>query len=211
MIDPTTQGVPYRTGKRVARFETTPDDIAHQRWHAKLFKAFTDGKGHPPADVSGVYRVWYYLPTTYRVPNGTSVNALQFKDDYRKSDGSKQSDPLWWINFGNAGYWSSRGGPRGLRSDYPVAYINNWGGTHWNSVKFMAVPLGRWVEFRAEVHQNDRIDFYIDGKLLDTARASEYPVRPFHSSSIDYTFGIGNYSSGANGPLYADDASYSKP
>ncbi|MEX2413265.1 MAG: hypothetical protein WD399_06375 [Thermoleophilaceae bacterium] len=212
VVSAAAEGVPAREGSRVARFETTADDIANDRIHAKVFKSFSTGSGaqeRPFDDQSGSYGVWYFFPTSYRVPVGTTVNALQFKDNYRTADG-KQSDPLWWLNLGNAGFWSSRGGPQGLRSDAPVAYANNWGGSHWDRVKFVEVPLGRWVEFRAEVRHGERVDFYIDGKLFDTGQASEYPVNAFHESSINLIFGIGNYSGGANGPLYADSVSYNR-
>lgn len=204
-------GVPAHKGARMARFETTPDDVDAGRIHAKVFKSFSRGRGEaerPFADQSGSYRVWYFLPTDYRVPHGTTVNVLQLKDNYRTADGDKQSDPLWWLNFGNAEYWSTRGGPGGLRGDAPVAFANNWAGTYWDRVEIVKVPLGRWIEVRADVRHGERIDFYLDGQQIATGLSGEHPVNTFHPSSINLIFGIGNYSGGANGPLYADSAAY---
>lgn len=206
-----TDGVSAHSGARMVRFETTPDDIAAGRIHAKLFKSFSRGRAaaeRPFADQSGTYRVWYFFPDDYRVPHGTTVNVLQLKDNYRTADGGKQSDPLWWVNLGNADYWSTRGGPRGLRADAPVAYANNWSGNHWDRAEFLELPLGRWIELRAEVRHGESVDFYVDGRHLATGRHSDHPVNTFHQSSINLVFGIGNYSGGANGPLYADSAAY---
>lgn len=205
------EGVPPLDGHRVARFETTPDDIAAGRVHAKLFKALSVGRGRrerPARDQSGTYSAWYFLPETYSVPYGTSVNAFQLKDNYR-TDGGKQSDPLWWVNFGNAEYWSERGGPGGLRAEAPVAYVNSWGGEQWDDdVGFAEVPLGRWFEIRAELFHGERIDFHLDGRPLDTGDADVHPVNAFRPRSINLLFGVGNYSNGANGPLYVDAVGY---
>ncbi|MEX1140869.1 MAG: hypothetical protein WD399_06385 [Thermoleophilaceae bacterium] len=210
VVEAASAGIPALDGEHAARFETTPDDIANDRIHAKVFRSFSVAQGvseRPYEDQSGTYGAWYYLPETYRVPHGTTVNAFQFKDNYRTQDG-KQSDPLWWVNFGNAAYWSERGGPRGLRDDAPVAYINSWTGGHWDDASFAEVPLGRWFELRAEITHGEQIAFHLDGRPLGTGYASQQPVGTFHRSSINLIFGVGNYSGGANGPLYVDAVSY---
>lgn len=211
VVDPAAQGVPAAERSRIGRFETTQADIDAGRNHAKLYKAFSTGTGasvRPPSNVSGTYRVRLYVPRTYRVPGETWVNVLQFKEKYRRPEGA-WSDPLWWIQFGNGAFWHARGGPAVSHPDAPVAFMNRWQNPWSRKPKLMAVPLDRWFELRAELRQGERIDFYLDGRPLDTALASEYPVSPFHgSASIEWIFGVGNYSTAANGPLYADDASY---
>src|SRR4051794_9021912 len=77
-------GVPPLGGEHVARFETTPDDIAHGRYHAKLYRGFGTHLGYldsrPPADVSGVYASWFYFPETYRIPPRSWASIFQFKE-----------------------------------------------------------------------------------------------------------------------------------
>jgi hypothetical protein len=211
------EGITAHGGSRVARFEVRPEDAAAGRIHAKLFKTFSNGESsyatrRSPADVSGTYRVKYFFPTTYRVPANTQVNAFQFKEKYlvgtRTAWTSDPQDPLWWIQLGDSDWAKKMGGPQGSRPDAPVAFINNWTNPWKRKIGWRVLPLGRWVEFRADIVQGERIDFYIDGQLLDTGYQSEYPVSPFHATSVDWTFGIGNYSGAANGPMYADDASF---
>ena len=58
------------------------------------------------------------------------------------------------------------------------------------------------------MHQNNRIDWYVDGRLLVTNYETEFHVGPIHGSDAeDWTYGIGNYS-GNVGVIYADDAAY---
>jgi beta-glucanase (GH16 family) len=163
--------------------------------------------------VSGVYSSWYYLPENYSVPGDSWVNIFQFKEQYRTPAGG-HSDPLWWVQLGGAAWASSMSqaygeGAIGGRPDAPVAFIDYWYNNWRETRKFVPVPLGRWFELKAVLRQNDRIDFFIDGKPLDTAKASTYPVSPFHGDqSMEWIFGVGNYSTAANGPLYADRVSY---
>jgi len=221
VIDPATEGVPRLDSARVARFETTPGDVAAHHPHAKIFKSFGTGldtpRSRPPVDVSGTYSAWYYLPTTYKVPPRTWVNVFQFKEKYRVPGTGDTSDPLWWVQFTDAG-WAQRSAttwqenvPSASRPDAPVAMLNRWGNDWKQKRRFVSVPLGRWFEIKAVVHQGDRIDFSLDGQPLDTARASEYPVSPFHGSAgTEWMWGVGNYSSAANGPLYLGDASFTQ-
>lgn len=210
---PAQAGIPGLWGSsRVARFETTPDDILHGRDNAKLYKGFATGNWpntHPPADVSGTYSAWYYLPTNYRVPALTWVNLFQFKEKYHVPGGDT-SDPLWWIQLGDAQWAQDSGGPRASRPDAPVAFLNYWN-NHWTrQVHWKTIPLGRWFEIKAVVYQDQRIDFYIDGDHFDTAQNSEYHVSPFHGAqSMQWIFGVGNYSTAANGPMFVGRASYS--
>ena len=221
VVEPRAEGVPSREGSRVARFETTPADISAGRIHAKLYKAFyiTDkaGKRHPPGDVGGTYRTWLYFPESYRVPAETWVNVFQFKEKYRTGDGRNPSDPLWWIEVRDAAWMRERPrhfwhGEAPANPEAPVAFINyRTADNDRRHLQAKPIPLGRWVEFRAELHQEDRIDFFIDGEHFDTARHGEYPVSPFHGEdSLEWLFGTGNYSSGSNGPLYGDEASYTR-
>lgn len=226
VVDPANESppVPRYDGTKVARFEVTPADLAAGRYHAKIYKMFGSDIGNadarPPEDVSGTYSAWYFLPAAYSVPSGTWVNIFQFKEQYATSSSpTGTSDPLWWLQLadctfgqGQAPYYNTPP-PQCNRSDQPVVFMAHWGGG-WNGDPatrrtFATVPLGRWFQVKAVLHQSDRIDFYVDGNLLSTALASEYPVSPSHGSdSRWWIWGVGNYSTGINGPLYIDQASY---
>jgi hypothetical protein len=193
IVDPAAYRVARLQGRLAARFETTRADVRAGRYHAKLYRGFSIDR-RSPADVSGTYRAFFYLPRNYRVPRRTWVNLFQFKEDYWRGE--------WWV-----GAIAARDARRRSRRPlHPAIGISSWGGGR--RTKYRLMPLGRWVEIRAEVCQGDRIEFYVDGELLDTALARQYPVNPFRERSERWTFGVGNYSTGANGPLLVDDVSY---
>lgn len=197
-------------GRNVGRMTVTAADAAQGRIHAKLYKGFAEG-GRTPADVSGTYRTWYYIPSSYAMPNGKSANIFQFKEKY-----NGHSDPLWWVQLATGSWAKSMGGarwvgPKPARADQPVAMLNYWGNTWTRQVTFQTVPLDRWFEIRAEVHQGDRIDFAIDGQRFDTARHTTYPVTPFRANSQELIFGAGNYTDAPNTTLYLGRSSYSRP
>lgn len=215
VVSAASEGIPALDGNRVARFETTPSDIAAGRINAKLYKSFYRGgpslfDHRPPADVSGSYSVYYYFPSDYRVPPGAAVNIFQFKENFKTTDastGGAVSKPSYWIQVEGDDWARKMGGPVTARSDAPVAFVS-WPTNGFKGLNYVPVPLGRWVQFRAEVHQGDRIDFFMDGRPLQTVHQSDYPVGPFHgSASLDWTFGIGAFGNGL-GPIYADDASF---
>jgi hypothetical protein len=70
-----------------------------------------------------------------------------------------------------------------------------------------AVPFGRWFELRADVHPNNRIEFYLDGQLFETGRQSDAQVglRPGDSSWI---FSPGYYLN--TGTTFIDDVSFDR-
>ncbi len=211
VVDAVAAGVPPLAGAHVARFETTRAARPGAPVHAKLYESFGRDLGgphaRPPADVSGSYRAWFFFPLGFRVPRGTWVNLFQFKEKYQ-ARADRVSDPLWWVQLGSASWTHPPGRARlAVRSDAPVAFLNFFSNRWRHPPRFVAVPLGRWVEIRADVRQGQRIDFFLGGEALGTARASEYPVSPFHgTASREWIFGVGDYSTGRNGPLFIDDA-----
>jgi hypothetical protein len=50
--------------------------------------------------------------------------------------------------------------------------VSHWGDPAYgyrngpNSSNLPTVPFGRWFELRADVHPDNRIDFYLDGQAL---------------------------------------------
>jgi chitodextrinase len=214
VVDPTTRGVPYKAGTKVGWFQTTPQDIAVGRYHAKLYKYFHSGAGDRPnwscPNVSGTYRAWFYLPSNYAVLNSNAVVLFQFKDQYwiNRATGEETSSPTWWLALKSP----ADAGVAAPRADYPVAVVEHW--DYWNldpgyahpGLRVLA-PLGRWFEVRAEVYDKDHIEFYLDGQQLATGSNSHYPVGCSHPDSFNWIFGIGQYSS-SPGVLYADEASY---
>lgn len=213
VVRPGDVGVPPLVGRYVARFQTTRSDLDHRRTNAKIYKAFSvDGPNgqRSPDDVSGTYRAWFYLPKGFRVPGGTAINMFQFKEQY---DG--HSDPLWWVQLSTASWATPRPATwrsaKPTRADAPVMFINHWANQWTRHEVYMAAPLGRWFEVRADVHQGKDIVFYVDGRRLDTASAREYPTSPFHANSQAWTFGVGEYGDALAGPLYVGGAIVTTP
>jgi hypothetical protein len=188
--------------------QVTSDDAANGRIHAKLYEGFGSG-GRPPADVSGTYSAWYYIPSDYSIPSGKAANIFQFKEKY-----DDHSDPLWWVQLSTGSWAKSLGGAKWVgakptRADQPVALLNYWGNDWSRPITFQTVPLDRWFQITAVLRQKNRIDFTIDGQPFDTATAATYPVSPFHSNSQEWTFGVGNYTD-APSTLFLGPASFTK-
>jgi hypothetical protein len=218
VVRPASVGVPDLFGDRyIGRFQTTQADIARGRYSAKLYKWFEVNGPHgprPPANVSGTYSAWYYLPRGFSMQPGKWINMFQFKEMYRKPDGASVSDPLWWIQLGTTTW--AKTDPRALwrtgkptRGNAPVLFLNHWYNKWTHRAVFAAVPLGRWFEITADVHQGDRIDFSLNRHPFETVSAGEYPVSPFHARSEAWIFGVGDYGTDAAGPLYVGQASVS--
>jgi hypothetical protein len=219
VVRPQSVGVPRRFGPYIGRFQTTRADLAHGRYNAKLYKYFdvdTAQGPRTPSNVSGTYSAWYYLPRNFAMQPKKWINMFQFKELFNRTTGSSLSLPLWWVQLGTASWAKAYPGAswatgKPARGDAPVIFLNHWD-NHWTRhVGFAAAPLGRWFEISADVHQGDRIDFYLNGHKFDTARASDYPVSPFRARSEAWIFGVGDYGTDAAGPMYIARASYSAP
>lgn len=218
------EGVPKPpSGQRnLGHFEVTAADAqtAQPRFHAKLFKAFfAPGYGEasrdehqtrPPADVSGTYSAWYYLPSGFTIPGSGWRNIFQFKERYWDGTHSGyQSDPLYWLALYN-----------GDGDGTPYATVNYWNGGNARGVgRHVVFPRDRWVQVKAVIRQGRSIEFSVDGQLMATGQNSTYPVAPFHGKdSLGWDFGVGNYSgAGVSGrwqdrvsgaPLLIGGASY---
>lgn len=203
---------PDDAGTHVARLATTAQDVARGAINAKLYKSFSvldaDGRRHPPADVSGTYRATFFLPRSFRVPLGTWVNLFQFKEEHGVAG---RSTPLWWVQLGTASWARRRHAtwrtPKPRRADAPVLFLNYWGNRGRRYV-FAAAPLGRWFEISARIRQRSSATFEIDGRRFDTATEREYPVSPFRSDALGFTFGIGDYGTVPGSELFVGSASY---
>ena len=215
---------PPSGGSRVGHFEVTPADAqaTPPRYHAKLYKPFyapgySDRERHQhatrsPADVSGTYRAWYFLPLSYRIPGTGWRNIMQFKE--RHWDGRQsgyQSVPTWWLVL-------SDGDGRGT----PYAGVNYWnGGNAGGAGEAVVFPRGRWVEVKAVIRQGESIEWWVDGRRIATGANSTWTVGPSHGErSLAWNFGVGNYA-GAGGsgrwqdrvsgaPLYIAGAEYTQ-
>lgn len=103
-----------------------------------------------------------------------------------------------------------------VNPDAPVAFLQHWkdwlddtdsaGNPYYNGPR-VPVPVGRWFELKAMVYDDDKIDFYLDGKSLGTALDSHYAVGAGHAYSFNSIFGIGHYGPNV-GRLYADRVSF---
>jgi hypothetical protein len=199
-------GIKSHGGKYVAHFERPPGSPEN----SKIFKEWSnDGKldqfhrleeqlpdgGNP----EGIYKVWYYLPADYQHTNRSWTNLLQFKEE-GINNGRWEQSPSWWLNM------SAANAHGGVGND-PILFVNYWVADidpSYDPVT-VKVPLGRWFEIKAELHENDRIDWFLDGRKFDTSLDSTYDVGRFYDKSDGWVFGIGHY--GGLGRLYVDDVS----
>lgn len=200
---PSVPGGLTRVGKMVVPSRDRP--------HAKVYKGWPFAAPGELPDVSGTYRQAYYLPADYTVPDGTAVNIFQFKER-QYNDGRPFSDPLWWINLSTASWALAQDGARWVgdrppSDDRPVFMLNYWGNDWSRQLVFMAAPRGEWFEIRADLYQGDRIDFFVNDTLFDTASNEEYPVGPHQDDGDEWTFGTGNYTENPS-TLYLGGASY---
>lgn len=220
VVDPIADRIPRLAERmrRVARMAVTAEDAAHRRYHAKLYRRFAErdpeGVERSPTDVSGTYSAWFYVPRSYRLSGRTWSNVLQFKEEH-----GSRSDPLWWVQLGSA-RWARklgdkarwRGDRDAARATRPVAFLNHWDNRWRHRIGVMPVPLGRWFAIRAVIRPDQRrMDVFVDGRRLDTARASRHPVAPFRASSRAWVFGVGNYSTAPSTKLYVGAARYTRP
>jgi hypothetical protein len=121
---------------------------------------------------------------------------LQFKEE-GTLNGKWQQNPSWWLNMSAA----DAHGPGGSE---PILFVNYWNSPDDNYVPItVKAPLGRWFEVKAELHEDDRIDWFLDGRKFDTSRDSTFEVGRFLDKSDGWVFGIGHY--GGVGKLYVDD------
>jgi hypothetical protein len=201
----------------VAQMTVTASGAAQGKVNAKLYKGFAtrnrDGVTHEPANVSGTYSAWYYIPSSYRIHGTDWANIFQFKEQYQQPDGSDYSVPLWWVQLGSASWAKEIGnarwiGPRPRRADQPVAFLNEWGNDWKRRVTLEAVPLNRWFEITSTIYDKNRAVYSIDGKPFDVALASQYPVSPFRATGNEWIFGVGNYATAPGTTLYVGKAGY---
>jgi len=213
VVDPLAERpcVPRRQGGRVARFEVTPANAAQGRINSKLYQYFHGGSGGKrdwsPSDVGGTYRASFWLPRRTSLDYDGSVNAFQFKDQAWSSAAktSEDSTATWEVSFRSAAMMRIGG----VRPDAPVAYVRHGGEGTNPPGRYIALPLERWFELRAELYPGNRIEYYLDGRLLRTGTDTEHPVGHYRPNSFNWIFGIGWFSS-SPGMMYADDVSYTR-
>jgi hypothetical protein len=181
----------------------------------KLYKQFTvktwPGGAEPtnrndgtPDDVSGRYITNLYLPSNQmNFVKGYWSNIMQFKEDYTGTDGSFNSNPSWWVGF-NA-----------FDPAHPVLNLSSSGGAHVGPSIPLNTLTDRWVQFELRLYQHDRLELYIDGKLVDTGYDSERRIGRTDyvgqkgtsgntvAATLGWTFGVGNYTNGNDYPAGA--------
>ncbi len=123
-----------------------------------------------PADVSGRYIVYQYIPSAkFQLnPSHGWVILNEFKENYNDSGGTWRQDPAWQFGCNNF----SGGGVTCSLSPH-------------TSPRFALSPyMDRWVKWEMRLYQGakdtsgrgGRIEFYADDKLLDTGYNSERRV-----------------------------------
>ena len=220
VVNPASYGVPACAGSHVARFEITAQDVANGYYNSKLYKSFSvpgSGRTYPPANVSGGYTSWFFIPSGFQLTDPGGVNMFQYKTKLYSYGGT--SEPSWEMDIQSRSWVDARAqhtwvGAEPAGANDPVAVTNygnsidGWDNPNARMNTAMALPVGRWFAVTAHVVQGSRIDWYVDGQLLVTNYQSEFPIGPIHGSDAeDWTWGIGNYS-GNVGVIYADDVSY---
>jgi hypothetical protein len=210
VVSPSAEGIPAApTGDRIMKLAHQPGDTATMH---KLYKTFT-GRSWPsgaepyarsggsPANVSGRYITFIYIPSTLRLstvdPKGW-VNVAQFKEGYTDSSGTSTSNPMWWFGLEN---FANRG---------PKLQMANFRNGNRNRPEIDATPyLDTWLKIEFRLYQGNRLELYLDDRLVDTGHQSEFDVgRHYHAGqSADggatvtreegWVFGVGNYSNPA--------------
>jgi hypothetical protein len=216
--------LPGSSGDRVLRASVDKDQRDAGTYAAYLYKVWALGSPETgwSSDLynaplermargqeAGTYRAWYFLPESTRTElqhNNDSkhgwVNLFQVKHSNPNMDGPGKwnQPPEWWINIRN-------NDPNRL-----TFVVSHWGNPGWGERAGQArqptVPFGRWFELRADVYPNDRIDFFLDGKLFETGRQSDHPVG-LQSGDSSWIFSTGWYLN--TGVAYLDDVTFTRP
>lgn len=220
VVDTAREGLPPLGRRhRAMRLGLRPVDSRRGVIFAKIGKPFfapgyADGQQpihatRPPADVSGSYRAWFYLPRDFRIRGTGWRNVMQFKERYWDgSENGYRSEPMWWLVLYN---------PRGDHRGHVTAGIRYWGDGKVGSVgRARPFPRGRWVEVRADLRQGRSITWTLDGRRLGVGTPSRYPVGPRRGAlSLAWDFIVGNYAGAGvertwrnriSRPLYVGDA-----
>jgi hypothetical protein len=150
--------------------------------YQKLNRGFTKdnwpgGSGGPvpntgsPADVSGVYTVWQYIPSAkFKLNPGHGwVILTEFKENYTDASGTWHQDPTWGFGCNNfTGPVMCQLIPQVASS--PVFPLTSF--------------MDRWVKWEYRMYpgakdttgHGGRVELWADGKLLDTGYESKMHV-----------------------------------
>lgn len=225
---------PPNGSANVARFELTAAQIAAGKVHSKLYKGWDANNARRSDDAgrrldrvvdrgSGSYSAWYYLPADYRMNDRGPVNIFQFKEDYSDDAGASfagfgsdmQSALSIWSTEGvkgRAGVYNRSAYDFGVAATHPILAVDLW---HQPAVKprrghqpaAVPAPLGRWFNVTAKIYAGDRVEYHVDGRLLDTWYNDEYPVGVRYAKAMGWTFGVGHYGGNA-GKLWVANVRY---
>jgi hypothetical protein len=176
-------------GDRVVKWHKAAGDNVNV--YQKLNRAF--GKGNwpdasgvtattgSPADVSGRYIVYQYIPSaSFKLnPSHGWVLLSVFKEDYYDSSGAWRQDPTWGVGCFEFNY-------KGI-----LCSLN----PHQSPTFPLSDIADRWVKSELRVYQGardttghgGRIEWYLDDKLMDTGYNSEKHVGSAAFSPLDRT------------------------
>jgi hypothetical protein len=225
-VDPASYGVPGLdggSGGRVLRASVNEAQRDSGAYAAYLYKVWAvaapetsfenEFTGQPyermtRGQEAGTYRAWYYLPESTRTTlqhNSDDrhgwVNIFQFKHSSPDMNGPGRWDqnPQWWINIRN-------NEPEHLSFEVSREGDPAWGERNGLD-RLPEVPFGRWFELRADVRPGSRIDFYLDGKLFETGRASDGDIG-LNPGDSSWVFSPGYYLN--TGTAYIDDVTFDR-
>lgn len=228
--------LPRCAGSHVVQFSVDAQQMRTGHVHAKLYKGWdvgglvrTDEDGRPFArlnrgEEAGTYSTWFYIPRSYSMRGSGPIDLFQFKEDYvparRQASAEFSSDVQSDLSIFNAATlrrWQLPGRPArsydfGLRRDYPLLAVSL--GDHpavrprpGHQRAAVPAPLGRWFNVTARLYPGRRVEYFVDGRLLDVWHADEYPVGIRYRNAVGWTFGIGHYGFNV-GRLWGADASF---
>jgi hypothetical protein len=173
-------------------FEVTNSDYSVGRQHAKVYVSFSENDAKTnvrPADWQGVYRAYYWLPTTYRQPpaGNAGQNMFQFKWKH-PSMGDPGGEPSFWSYTWNAAELG--GDPAKGPWYYAIAPDGQW-----RTDRRTQFDLGAWVEIQVVLNGSTAVWF------KNGVQFAQHVYTGPPSGASEFIWGIGSYGRPA-GPVY---------
>jgi hypothetical protein len=180
------------TDTTAVAFEVKDSDYSVGRQHAKVYVSFSenDAKTNVRAqDWQGVYRAYYWLPTTYRQPpaGNAGQNMFQFKWKH-PSMGDPGGEPSFWSYTWNA---AELGGNPALGPWYYAIAPDG----QWRTDRRTQFDLGKWVEIQVVLNGSTAVWF------KNGVQFAQHTYTGPPSGASEFIWGIGSYGRPA-GPVY---------
>lgn len=208
-----TEYVPKYDGDDFAKFATNVTAIDNGKPHSKVYKEWRFSGGAAKNDqwgnalqmapasgtsIDGSYHAQFYFPASWTYGTRGWTNIFQFK---LTEQSPFAQDPQWWVNV------------VGSSSTTVTLHMENWAGSGRSHATDITVPKSAWFQIRADVYENDQIDWYVDNVFWQTTHDWEQNIgRDFDLTGTPQTwvFGVGHYGGGhtdaTKNTVFVDDA-----